>query len=339
MRALQRALWPILAAGALHACAPYAYQGEVAQFAAGVERSTAGMHGMLDDIADDTLGRERAALADRAPLVDFAGACGAIAIDFAGVDDLATLKELAKGEAARCALSAPDDAGIAQAALEGRSRADVIAERLPNGNVLALIDALSGYGDALAALVGAEDRGELENAWSKAQTSFVDFACNLDQQSLCDGATENAGGALSDGLRALLIAGLDHWRYRRLRDIVGRSDDAIQASVVELRRMQSVIVGMRAAAANERMLNALFAVEQGMDGAAWQAAIDNLKAERQAYLATLQQGTLDTFGQMAVAHAALKSALLDPTGDPSDLRAKIEEFVDYAKQLAGDRLS
>ena len=330
----------VVVSGALlvSACAPYSYQDEVRDFAAATQLTVGAFDRLIDQKVFTEQHKRRLAIAKahRDGSAGFVGVgfdCGGGATELLrdAVDDPSQIPVIQAQAQADCVIGVLNDAGEAAGLAPVAAPEPAAAKSAVEGKFTDLIAALDDYAKTLGAITDAADRTELEGAFDRGQMAFAKLGCVIDNQG-CEGPSPEPTSKLGDVARAIGTAALDTMRFRTLRAATAEADPLIQRSANIMNEGQILLTSARL---NDNVLRIETLQNHLMrntkDAQDWLNTLDELIAERDAYLASF--AGLGAFAAMRESHGDLTYALQNPQPDRQALRATINGFAKQAKAI------
>ena len=333
-----RLIVTIMVAVLIAGCSPRVFEKETAGFrdaAKGVETTWIALHDKVDALKQADRDHER--VRDEWGF-SVSEQCAKFALDLAGPP------KAGPGKAARKAALKTRRELIQNCTLF-RRQADKPAPGVfvdgQDRQLLPYAKAISDYAAALAALTAAEDEAAFRTAAAEAGASLGKVGDALKQLGDTDIDITGPISALAAVYAEIRLAGIERRKYNTLRDVVERTDDAIQRMTEKLARAEKPL--------RRRLLQAQY---QAIDKAEQdlrtlkpssprpervkrqQVVIDRL-LEYRAYARTLVRGGL-SYSAVGEAH----TKLLDAVRSPDDFQLarlaveRLESIGEAAKETA-----
>jgi hypothetical protein len=289
----------------LSACSPYVYQDEVRGFATGVDNLNAAY---MESLA-------AANVATRSKLHAGWTARRAKLAPSPGCDDLS--------EAAPCRV---------QEGATAVSPSPIMAEA-PKGAVL--LRAIKDYASALASIVNAEDRAALDRATGELKNTLIGLAEQVDARQPGRAPIAARTGAIAGLFGQIAATGLDQRRFEALRAGVTTADqdlailaDAVAKGLGALAQERFTLTH-KEASDMQTGFAASPTVSEG-DYLARVAAFEEKVAELQGLKDGNPRAATD---QMVKAHAALRTALEDPSTQFTEVTRAVRAFIAQAQAV------
>ena len=300
-----RLITAIMAVVMIASCSPRVFEKETARFrdaAIGVELAWTGLHDRVDALNEAERERER--------IRDNWGF---------------SISE-------QCASFASDLASPPEGGLEGRQElimnctlfqrqtdkpAPGVFVDPVDRQLLPYAKAISDYAAALAALTAAEDETAFRTAAVEVGASLGTAGDALKQLRDTDIDITKPISSLASVYAKIRLTGIERRKYNTLRDVVVRTDGAIQrmtermAKVEVHLRQRLLLAQYRAIVSAERDLRALTPHSPRAERVKRQQAVINQLLEYRAYARTLLRGGV-SYGDVGEVHAQLLSAVRSP---------------------------
>ncbi len=190
---------------------------------------------------------------------------------------------------------------------------------------------LKQYAAALGTLANAEDTQALRSAAGDATTALEGLADRVETLTREQIPGRQAIRPVGELIGSALVTTLEARRYAALRSIVGSADPVVENAAAILSRNSMPLMIPRLRKAGDDFVDSVNAFNEQPKGAAWSAAMASAREAQETYLVLYQAHPATAFQAMAVAHAALRNALNDPSRQFDAMKSAISDFATKAR--------